>query len=219
MEQRKHFITALALGVATLLVDIFLLGQGVSAAPIVSVSDKPLLSFSSILDKQAELEQSSSLVLAKIAQVDAMSEELSQLENKKASLEAEVLDLKQALTKLDSMFVHINRYAYDSRGNTYVWGNCTYYAKSQRPDISNSWGNANTWYARAQAQGWNVGLTPKKGAIATTVDGYWGHVAYVEKVTLDGQWVTISEMNFSGFNIISTRVVHYSEFRYIYELD
>lgn len=137
------------------------------------------------------------------------------LEEKKAAAEAE----KKRLAEIKNMFVNITRYSGDSSGNLYTPGNCTWYAKSMRPDLPNNLGNANTWYSRAQAQGWNVGLTPKKGAVATTTAGWAGHVAYVIGVSLDGQYATIREMNYNGLYSMNTRTVHYTEFQYIYELE
>lgn len=146
------------------------------------------------------------------SQVDTLNQQLAQ---KKATAQAE----QDRVDQLKNMFVHIDLYAPDSSGNLYDWGNCTWYAKSRRPDASNSWGNANTWYETAADQGWSVGLTPKKGAIATSTGGWLGHVAYVEGVSLDDQWVTISEMNVDGLNVIDSRTVYYTDFQYIYQLD
>src|SRR5690606_39734143 len=53
----------------------------------------------------------------------------------------------------------------NSSGNTYYYGYCTWYAKSKRPDLPNNLGNANTWVARAAAQGFATGSTPRAGAI------------------------------------------------------
>lgn len=98
-----------------------------------------------------------------------------------------------------------------SSGNLYAAGNCTWYAKSRRPDLPNNLGNANTWTARAAAQGIPTGSQPRVGAI-----GQQGmHVVYVESVHDDGT-VTISEMNWEGLYIVSTRRVPASSFSYIY---
>jgi len=151
-------------------------------------------------------------------QLDTIKQEVQslqqQLEEKKAKAAAE----KKRLEALRNMFVNVKQYASSSSGNLYTAGNCTWYAKSRRPDLPNSLGNANTWYSRAAAQGFSVGEAPKKGAIATTTAGRLGHVAYVEGVSLDGQFVTISEMNHKGLGIVSSRTVHYTTFKYIYEL-
>lgn len=96
-------------------------------------------------------------------------------------------------------------------GNRYIRGYCTWYAKNRRPDLPNNLGNANTWVARAAAQGIPTGSTPKAGAI-----GQQGmHVVYVERVNGDGT-VTVSEMNYKGLGVISSRTVPASSFKYIY---
>lgn len=164
----------------------------------------------------ASLESRKMTLLEQLENENKTVEELKKkVEEKREAAERE----KKRLEELRNMFVHISGYASDSAGNTYTPGNCTWYAKSRRPDIPNSLGNANTWYSRAAALGWNVGLTPKKGAVATTTAGWAGHVAYVEGVSLDGIWVTISEMNYFGLYSMNTRTVHYTEFKYIYELN
>lgn len=90
----------------------------------------------------------------------------------------------------------------------YSYGYCTEWVASQRP--VGQWGDASAWKYQAQADGWTVSSTPITGAIA------WqpGHVAYVESVG-DGT-VTVSEKNYKGWNIISTRTVPISTFSYIY---
>ncbi len=101
-------------------------------------------------------------------------------------------------------------------GNTYDYGYCTWYVKNRRgASIPNSLGNANTWYYRAQAAGMAVGSTPRAGAVGTTTRGSLGHVVYVESVNSDGT-VNISEMNYKGFGVTSSRTTSASEFLYIY---
>lgn len=97
-------------------------------------------------------------------------------------------------------------------GNTYPYGWCTWYAKDRRPDIPNQLGNADAWYEGAAAQGYSVGLTPKAGAVGVAI-GYM-HVVYIEKVK--GNQVYVSEMNYEGFGVVSSRWTSASEFRYIY---
>lgn len=100
-------------------------------------------------------------------------------------------------------------------GNGYDAGYCTWYVKNRRPDIPNNLGNANTWYSRAAAQGYDVGSAPRAGAVGTTTAGDLGHVVYVERVNADGS-ITISEMNYSGLYSRRTRTAGAGEFRYIY---
>jgi len=94
-------------------------------------------------------------------------------------------------------------------GDTYVWGNCTYWAFAMRLwagyPIPTTWGNANTWDDRAVADGYVVNRTPAVGAVYQTDEGKWGHVAYVVAVNNQtGEW-TISEMNYAGLNIVGKR--------------
>ncbi len=94
-------------------------------------------------------------------------------------------------------------------GNTYVWGNCTWWVYSMRlwagSPIPNWWGNANTWDDNARAQGYEVNHTPAVGAIFQTDEGGWGHVAYVIKVNPANEEWTISEMNAPKLNVVSQR--------------
>lgn len=99
----------------------------------------------------------------------------------------------------------------NSSGNTYYAGYCTWYAKNRRPDLPNNLGNADEWVYRAQAQGIATGSAPRAGAI-----GQQGmHVVYVESVNGDGT-VTISEMNYQGLYVTSSRTVSAGSFMYIY---
>jgi len=169
--------------------------------------------------RQAEVDSIKSTVQTKSQVVQAHVKELETVSKTKEVLAKELTTLKQQLSNLDNMFVHINKYATDAAGNRYATGNCTWYVKSMRPDIGNFWGNANTWYQNAKAQGWSVGDLPKKGAVATTTEGWAGHVAYVTGVSLDQKWVTIREMNYGGLYNMNDRTVYYTEFKYIYELN
>lgn len=101
-----------------------------------------------------------------------------------------------------------------SSQNTYSYGYCTWYVKSTLSWIPNGWGNANTWASRASSQGYTVSSTPIVGAVAQTSAGGLGHVAVVTSV--NGTTVTVSEMNYRGWNVVSTRTTSASEFRYIY---
>jgi surface antigen len=96
-------------------------------------------------------------------------------------------------------------------GNSYRAGNCTWYAKHKRPDLPNNLGNANTWLIRARAQGLPTGLTPRVGSIGQKSM----HVVYVEKVNAD-KTILITEMNFKGVGIVSSRNVPANSFAYIY---
>jgi len=93
-------------------------------------------------------------------------------------------------------------------GDTYAWGNCTYWAYALRlkagDPIPTTWGNAATWAPRALLDGYVVNDTPSPGAIMQTPNsaGGLGHVAYVTAVdSMTGAW-TISEMNVKGLDVV-----------------
>jgi surface antigen len=100
-----------------------------------------------------------------------------------------------------------------SYANTYSPGYCTWFVASRRP-VPSGWGNARNWLANARAAGFATGSVPQVGAIAWTGAGAMGHVGLVTGV--NGSQVTITDMNYAGFNVISTRVANASEFSYIY---
>ena len=61
-----------------------------------------------------------------------------------------------------------------------------------------------------QRNGYTVNNTPKAGAVMQTTQGGYGHVAYVESVNSDGS-VTVSEMNYQGVGVVSTRTISASQ--------
>lgn len=91
-----------------------------------------------------------------------------------------------------------------SVNHNFPYGYCTYYVSQRRPVYWS--GNAITWLSNARAAGFATGDTPQAGAILVTSEGgYTGHVAYVESV--DGDQITISEMNYNGWGVISSRTI------------
>lgn len=218
MSKYRRLLTVILIALAAMVLSVFLFQDKVSAmdnqlAPQFSINYDILPMTSQRL---IDLEQKTGAVAE---QLESEKQVINELTSKLTVKQTEAELAKQRLEEIKNMFVHIDKYSFDSAGNNYALGNCTWYAKSKRPDISNSWGNANTWYANAKYQGWNVGSTPKKGAVATSTAGWGGHVAYVEGVSVDGQWATISEMNYGGLYRMNTRTVYYTEFSYIYELN
>lgn len=77
-----------------------------------------------------------------------------------------------------------------------------------------NWGNANTWDEAAKATGVKINSTPKKGAIAQSNAGGYGHVAWVSKVS--GNKVTVEEYNYATSEAYGTRTVAKGEFNYIH---
>lgn len=101
-------------------------------------------------------------------------------------------------------------------GNRYAYGYCTYYAFNKRAEIGrpigSNWGNATSWASLAQASGFRVDKTPEAGAIIQNSGGWngYGHVGFVERVNPDGS-LFVSDMNYVGWNKISTRTVSASQ--------
>ena len=102
-----------------------------------------------------------------------------------------------------------------SVGNRYAAGNCTWYAYERRLQlgrpIGSFWGHARAWNTSARAAGFLVNNTPAPGAIIqNTWGGYgYGHVGIVERV--DGQNIYVSDMNYAGYNVISSRTIPLAE--------
>lgn len=159
-------------------------------------------------DTEAELEEKARIEAEKKREIERLEKELQA----KRAREAEARRLAQERANR----IRLTQTAYaQSAGNTYAYGNCTWYVKNRAPDIPNGLGNANMWLINAQRMGMSTGSQPKVGAVAQTSGGRLGHVAIVDSVNSDGT-VTISEMNFEGFNVVSSRTVHASSFNYIY---
>lgn len=98
-----------------------------------------------------------------------------------------------------------------SQTNLYTPNNCTWYAKSRRPDLPNNLGDSINWVANAAAQGIPTGSVPKVGAI-----GQQGmHVVYIEAVNGDGT-VYLSEMNYDFNGGFRYRTAPANNFTYIY---
>lgn len=92
---------------------------------------------------------------------------------------------------------------YEKVGNSFPYGYCTYYVASVRPI---PWrGNAGTWLSGARAAGFATGDTPQVGAIIVTAESAAGHVGMVTGV--NGDQITITEMNYHGFGVISSRTI------------
>jgi surface antigen len=89
--------------------------------------------------------------------------------------------------------------------NHFAYGYCTWYVANKR--FIPWFGNAIDWWPNARAYGQAEGQAPRVGAVMVTRESGYGHVAYVEAVNGDGSW-TVSEMNFVGWNRVSTRIIH-----------
>lgn len=105
----------------------------------------------------------------------------------------------------------VNIAALFATGNGYDYGFCTWYAYNRRAaldrPIGGFWGDASSWARFARLSGFGVDTTPTIGAVMQDAStGGWGHVAVVETVNPDGS-VFVSEMNYSGWNVKSTRTI------------
>ncbi len=90
------------------------------------------------------------------------------------------------------------------KSHRFAYGHCTYYVASR---VYVPWsGHAKSWLANARAYGYRTGNTPVAGSIVVTTEHRWyGHVGLVESV--NGNSITISEMNYVGWNRRSVRVI------------
>lgn len=100
-----------------------------------------------------------------------------------------------------------------SYGNNYTPGNCTWYVAS-RISVPSSMGNANNWDSGLLAAGWHQG-PPRRGAIFQTDLGWAGHVGIVEAVI--GNMVQVSDMNYAGLGIVTTRFMPIASANYFYQ--
>jgi surface antigen len=103
---------------------------------------------------------------------------------------------------------------YGDTSHGFPWGQCTWYVAQKRYIPWN--GDAKTWLAKASKYGFEIGTEPKVGAIVSTTESVYGHVAYVEAVT--DNTITVSEMSL-GRGIKRTRILNQDEWRirgYIY---
>jgi len=91
-----------------------------------------------------------------------------------------------------------------SNPNRFGFGYCTWYVAQI---YSIPWlGNANQWPAAAAAAGQAEGQTPVVGAIMESADSSLGHVSVVTAVTDNNHW-TVTEMNYTGWDVVDTRQV------------
>ena len=95
-------------------------------------------------------------------------------------------------------------------GNSYYAGQCTWYVKNTLSWVGNFWGNAAEWANNATYAGRVVDTNPAVGTVAVMMPGVayassYGHVAVVTGV--NGDMITISEMNAKGEFVVSSRTI------------
>ncbi|WP_180809920.1 CHAP domain-containing protein [Staphylococcus sp. 17KM0847] len=118
------------------------------------------------------------------------------------------LDFKEAANRSNGFY-----------SNGYRQGQCTAYAFERRITLGRAiplhWGDAKYWAKHARREGFVVSHIPKVGAILVSEAGQYGHVAIVEACLKKG--VYISEMNWKGEGVISTRFIgNIDDYQYIY---
>lgn len=139
-----------------------------------------------------------------IAQQALEAARIKAVEDAKKAEAARVAQIPKPAPKVAQIAPIVARVA---SANSYSWGQCVWYVATRR--AVPMWGNANQWLANARAAGWATGSEPRVGAIAWTGKGYAGHVAIVEAV--NGSQVTVSDMNYAGVGVVTTRLTSASE--------
>lgn len=113
--------------------------------------------------------------------------------------------------------------SYVARLNGGYPGQCTWYVYNRLAQLGSPikysmMGNGGEWGAYARSYGYSVTNTPKAGTAVSWQGGeagintHYGHVAFVEAVNPDGS-ILISEMNYRGEFILSTRLVSAADAR------
>lgn len=176
--------------------------------------DNKIADINAISEQHLTVEEERDLLAKDVAELKSLVTELkARIEEKKAKEEADRLEaIRQAELAEARKKASVPR-PVSSGANTYTYGYCTWYAKSQRPDMPNGLGNANTWYARYTG---SKGSIPKIGAVAATTRGALGHVAIVHAVNGDGT-IVIREMNgVAGWGAVGYRTESASSYLYLY---
>lgn len=160
------------------------------------------------LEEEKKLIEELKAKIAEKKRIDAIRAE----EEKERARQRELATIAPAVTQA-SYTPPTKRYAANSAGNTYYAGQCTWHVKNMKPELPNMLGNADMWFANAQAQGWPVGYEARAGAAAQTKGRM--HVAYVLEVYGNGTML-ISEMNYAGPYSQRTIVVNQDDYVYVY---
>jgi surface antigen len=150
-------------------------------------------------DQQARDESALSLAAIKVSRDEAkrIADEAVAAHNAELAARAAALSAAQASQP----------WSWSGQGkwpNRFAYGYCTWYVANKRyiPWL----GNAIEWWPNARAYGFAEGQLPRVGAVMVTRESGYGHVAYVEAVNGDGSWL-VSEMNFVGWNRVSSRTI------------
>lgn len=112
----------------------------------------------------------------------------------------------------------ISQWVYNEKVvNSFVPGYCTWYMAITTPAIFGPvkdgkqerpfWWDAKNWYANAKKAGFSVGQTPRVGSIVvySALRSSAGHVGKVTKYLPDEWKMVVTDMNFAGKFIVTTR--------------
>lgn len=124
-------------------------------------------------------------------------------------LQAVFADYQYKEPKIDEI---INT-APNGSASTYEAGQCVWFV-AETIGVPSNMGNATDWVGAAASLGYRVSSVPKKGAVAQTSSGYYGHVGIVQAV--DGGNVLVAEMNVQGPFVEDTAWYPATTFTYIY---
>lgn len=97
--------------------------------------------------------------------------------------------------------------------HVYPQGECTWFVSQNHATSpsGSTWGNANTWFEHARAEGVPTTDHPVEGSIVCyngpDYDPQCGHVAIVIDVDEANGTYTVREMNFGGFGVVTTRTL------------
>lgn len=226
MSLSKRIAILIFTTLAVLIASVFLFGGRTNAQALfeekpsfgINTQKNELQEMESIVTEINEILEESKKQVSDIHQTKAqLNSTIEQLANEIKLLEdkIEAKRLEEARRAELARRVYTRSFTVNSTvGNTYGYGYCTWYVKNVISWVPNGWGNANQWAYGARNSGHTVSGTPIVGAVAQTSRGSLGHVAVVTAV--NGSSITISEMNYSGWNRISSRTANASEFVYIY---
>ncbi|MBO4107018.1 CHAP domain-containing protein [Streptococcus suis] len=147
------------------------------------------------LTVQADTSSTDSPTVAQLTQ--QAEEEAAAKAAEEAKVAAEAKAAAEAAAQVALATNMVSEVTVTYTANTYPVGQCTWGAKEVATWAGNNWGNGGDWAASAAAAGFEVGTTPKVGAIMVWTDGGYGHVAVVTEVSDDGQ-VQVLESNYAG---------------------
>lgn len=174
---------------------------------LTKIGEKFNLEWTKLYDKNTVISSPDSISPGQVLTIPTPDEQLA----KRIVPEAVLQPVSSESVKSGGAVTKSRYSAGSSAGNAYAPGYCTWYAKQRRPDLPNRMGNAISWVSSAAAQGFATGGIPRAGAIGQQGN----HVVYIESVNNDGT-VNVSEMNYRGVFVVSSRTVAASNFRYIY---